>query len=76
MSKVKLTTDKLPETREFDIEHAQKLLDYQRKNNLNDWKLDDNLYTLEDGIIKPVESIEGAEKHGSNSKSNKPSAKA
>jgi hypothetical protein len=73
MDKVKLTADSLGETREFEFSHAQALLELQAKRNYDDWKLDDNRYTLEDGIIKPSGNTKESKKQSTNTASAKSS---
>ncbi len=50
---VKLTAGK--EEQEFEIQHAQRILDVQKKNRLDDWKLSENqAFELKDGTITPT----------------------
>lgn len=37
--------------REFPIEHAQRILDFDRVKGFNDWELEDKKFELKDGII-------------------------
>lgn len=40
------------ESREFGIEQAQALLDYEKQIKITNWSLDDNNFEIKDGLIK------------------------
>jgi hypothetical protein len=49
---VKLKSKSLDETREFDIAHAESILQYQDKYPPKDWELNDTNFVYTDGTIK------------------------
>jgi hypothetical protein len=49
---VKLRSKSLDETREFDIAHAERILQYQDKYPPKDWELNDTNFVYNDGTIK------------------------
>lgn len=49
-TKVKLKSDELGE-QSFDIEHAQRILNFQVKKKIGSWVLSDDKFELKDGII-------------------------
>lgn len=51
-TKVTLYSKSLDESREFDITHAQKIVDSRVKHNLGDWVVKDENFTEKDGTIK------------------------
>jgi hypothetical protein len=51
-TKVKLKSKSLNETREFDIAHAESILQYQDKYPPKDWELNDVNFVYIDGTIK------------------------
>ncbi len=69
---VKLSSEAAKD-REFEISHAQRLLDLERKHGFSNWKLTDNKFMLKDGIIqrannKPDKGTEGKGSVGEGSK--------
>lgn len=64
-TKVKLSCEVLDvKNREFEITHAQNLLDVEKKMGLSNWKLSDSKFMLTNGIIqrannKPDKGAEG-----------------
>jgi hypothetical protein len=65
-TKVKLTSNQLGETREYEITHAQRILSMQSQNG-GDWSLDDKHYTLNtNGTIEPASTgkAKGAKAEG------------
>lgn len=50
--------DKNPENQEFDLDHAQRMLDHGRLNPPNPWKLNDEKYQLVNGKITPISNPE------------------
>lgn len=59
---IKLTSKK-GLVREVDLAHAERLLAYEQKYNLNHWQLPEG-YTLKDGAITRTDTspLQGAEK--------------
>lgn len=51
---VKLSSKSLKETRDFEIKHAEELLEYQKTRSGSDWELDDHNFELKDGAITPT----------------------
>lgn len=41
--------------KEFELSHAERLLDYEEKRNLKRWELSDKNLTFENGSIRPVD---------------------
>jgi hypothetical protein len=51
-TKVKMKCESLGEEREFDLIHAEALLNYQVKYKLSDWQISDPNFTFENATIK------------------------
>lgn len=78
LTKVTLVSGTLGE-REYDIQHAQRILDYERQKGLNNWELPTGKgFELQDGIIKRANkrADKGSQKRTETSESDIPRTEA